>query len=208
LGYNELGWGSPNVDLVAQNNYFVGGFESVALSDWSSINFRNNTIYSQDKYGLVLNTTGSTSGYSWDNNSYYGSGMFLLNGSGSTFSSWPLVSGLDSNSSYHGGPPKGLWTFVRPNKYESGRANIVVYNWDLASSVAVDVGAALTPGSRYEVRDAQNFFGAPVSTGTYSGAPIGIPMTGLTIPAPNGNVPTAPVHTALQFGTFVLLPLP
>jgi hypothetical protein len=56
------------------------------------------------------------------------------------------------------------------------------------------------------VRDAQNFYGSAVATGTYNGTPIVIPMTGLTIAAPNGNVPSPPIHTAPQFGTFVLLP--
>jgi len=28
--------------------------------------------------------------------------------------------------------PTGTWTFVQPNKYEAGRANIAIYNWSLA----------------------------------------------------------------------------
>jgi hypothetical protein len=208
LGYNELGWSSPNADIVAQNNYFMGGFESLAVSDWSSVNFQNNTVYSQDKFTVVLNTSSPTGGFAWDNNTYYGSGLFMYNGNSGTYANWPGWTHLDTHSVYRPGAPTGVWTFVRPNKYEPGRANIAVYNWDLASSVAVDVSAAIAPGTRYEVRDAQNFYGSAVATGTYNGTPIVIPMTGLTIAAPNGAVPNAPVHTAPQFGTFVLLPLP
>jgi hypothetical protein len=84
----------------------------------------------------------------------------------------------------------------------------VVYDWDLSSSVTVDVSAALAPGTRYEVRDAQNYFGPAVAAGVYDGGPIRLPMTGLIIAPANGNVPVAPVHTAPQFGAFILLPLP
>jgi len=208
VGYNELGWSSPNVDLVATNNYFMGGFISASISDWSQVTFTGNKMYSQDKFAIALNTAGSTSGYSWDNNSYYGAGLVLFNGRTGSYASWPAWTQLDAHSTYQPGAPTGVWTFVRPNKYESGRAHIVVYDWDLSSSVTVDVSAALAPGARYEVRDAQNYFGAAVASGVYDGGPIRLPMTGLTIAPANGNVPVAPVHTAPQFGAFVLLLLP
>jgi hypothetical protein len=156
---------------------------------------------------VSLNTSGSTANYAWDNNAYYGAGSVLWNGSTGTYASWPSWTGFDAHSTYHPGAPTGIWTFVRPNKYEAGRAHIVVYNWDLASSVSVDVSAALTRGKHYEVRDAQNYFGAPVASGVYDGGLIRIPMTGLTIPPANGNVPVEPVHSAPQFGAFVLVPL-
>lgn len=61
------------------------------------------------------------------------------------------------------------------------------------------------PGTGYQILDAQNYFGAPVASGTCDGSPISIPMTRLTIAIPNGSVPTPPVHTAPQFGAFVLI---
>ncbi|HEY3455143.1 MAG TPA: malectin domain-containing carbohydrate-binding protein [Bryobacteraceae bacterium] len=207
LGYNELGWSSPNVDITAMNNYFIGGFIAVSLSDWTQVNFTGNTMYSQDKFVVALNTPGSTANYSWDNNAYYGAGSVLWNGRTGAYASWPSWTGFDAHSSYQPGAPTGIWAFIRPNRYETGRAHIVVYNWDLASSVAVDVSAALTPGTRYEVRDAQNYFGPPVASGVYDGGLIRIPMTGLAIAPASGNVPVEPVHSAPQFGAFVLVPL-
>ena len=95
---------------------------------------------------------------------------------------------------------------MRPNEYETGRANITIYNWSTAASVAVDLaGAGLTVGDSFEVRDAQNFFGAPVATGTYVGSPITIPMMGPEPAAPVGIDLLPPVHTAPGFGAFVLL---
>ncbi len=93
---------------------------------------------------------------------------------------------------------------VRPNRYERGRANIVVYNWNHAASVTVSLAGIVERGARYEVLDAQNFFGAPVRRGTYQGAPIELPMTGLTAAQPNGRVPRPHVHTAPEFSVFVV----
>ena len=60
--------------------------------------------------------------------------------------------------------------FVRPNAYEAGRANITVYNWDGVEHASTSTSAASSsPGDGYEVRNAQDFFGAPVLTGTYNG---------------------------------------
>jgi hypothetical protein len=70
----------------------------------------------------------------------------------------------------------------------------------------VDVSSILTAGQQYVVQDALNFFGPPVASGVYDGSPVVIPMAGLSIAALVGdNVPFAPVHTAPQFGTFVLM---
>ena len=83
-------------------------------------------------------------------------------------------------NTYLASRPTGIRSFVRPNAYEPGRANITILNWDRSPTVAVDVSAAgLTAGTRFEVRDAQNFYGPALVTGTYTGAPITLPMTGL-----------------------------
>ena len=113
---------------------------------------------------------------------------------------WPSNTYLPSR------PTTGQAVFVRPNEYERGRAIITIYNWAAASSVAVDLaGARLAPGDSFEVRDAQNFFGVPVTTGTYIGSPITIPIIGLQAVAPVGASLLPPEHTAPGFGAFVLL---
>ena len=111
-------------------------------------------------------------------------------------------------SNTYGTTPSGVFVGIRPNAYEAGRANIAVFNWGLSPTVQVNLsGVNLPIGTRFEVRDAQNFFAAPVVTGTYAGGPITLPMTGLTAAPPIGNAPIVPLHTAPQFGAFVLLPL-
>jgi hypothetical protein len=205
LGYNELGWGGNNQDLIAQGNYFMGGFQAVAIGNWQSINFQKNHVYSKAKYNVMF--SGSSQGHGWDHNTYYGSGLFQINGSGSDFNGWKAKSGTDTNSTFRSGDPAGVWTFVVPNKYEQGRANIVIYNWDQVASVQVDLSGVITKGQRFQIRDAQNFLGPALITGTFDGSTVQIPMTGFAVAQPNGNVPNPPRHTELQFGTYVLLPL-
>jgi hypothetical protein len=147
------------------------------------------------------------SGYKWNDNRYFGSGTFSYNGKRMNWDGWRSSSGLDSRSQFQPGRPTGAWIFVRPNKYEPGRANIIIYNWDHKPAVEVSLAGRIARGARFEIRDAQNFFGPAVATGTYTGSPVEIPMIGLTPAAPNGNVPVAPKHSAPEFGAFVLLPL-
>jgi hypothetical protein len=103
-------------------------------------------------------------------------------------------------------PTSGSNIFVRPNPHEAGRAHVTIYNWSKQSSVSVNLSAAgLANGTPFEIRDVQNYFGTPVLTGTYAGAPVGIPMTGTTTAAPV-RFPS-PTHTPAEFGVFVVIPL-
>jgi len=155
----------------------------------------------------IFNTRVGTPSYTYDHNTYYGQPLFRYQGT--NVNSWPLwqnTTHVDANSQYSSKAPTGAWTFVRPNKYESSRANIIIYNWDLSSYVSVDVSSVLKVGQQYVVQDAMNFYGPPVASGVYNGSPIAIRMTGLTLAPPVGNnIPFQPVHTAPVFGTFVLL---
>jgi hypothetical protein len=113
-------------------------------------------------------------------------------------------SSYPANTYYNTTRPTGTFVYVRPNAYEAGRANITVYNWDRKATVAVDVSSVLTVGAQFEVRNAQDFFAAPVLSGVYAGGTLTLPMTGLTVVAPIGG--TAPPPTGPDFNVFVLLP--
>jgi uncharacterized repeat protein (TIGR01451 family) len=108
-------------------------------------------------------------------------------------------------NSYFNPPPPGVRVFVRPNRYESGRANITVFNWDGLQSVDVSLaGVGLTAGDAFEIRDVQNIFGPPVVSGTYSGSAVRVPMDGAGVVAPIGNAPLPSPHTSRQFGAFIV----
>jgi hypothetical protein len=110
------------------------------------------------------------------------------------------------NNRYMTARPTATVVRVRPNQYEPGRAHVVIYNWPLATHVAVSLEkTGLRPGDRFEVRDAQDFFGPAVLGGVYDGRPILVPMIGHTAERPVGNVPRVPGHTAPEFAAFVVI---
>ena len=105
-------------------------------------------------------------------------------------------------------PASGKKIVVRPNDFETGRANIIIYNWDQSATVSVDISSSgMVSGWQYEVLDAQNFYAGPVATGTYTGAAISIPMTGLTAATPVSPYSMVPQHTAPEFGLFIVRPV-
>jgi hypothetical protein len=210
-GYSQLGWSFSGVekDLKARNNYFIGGESAVEVWNWNQLTFTGNVMYARGNTDFVINfnhlSNQNKAAYAFDDNTYYGSGLFRYQKSNTAWSNWKNLTGLDKDSKFISGRPTGVWTYVRPNRYESGRANLIVYNWDGLQSVKFDVSAVLRAGQNYEVRDAMNFYGTAVASGVYSGAAISVPMTGLTIAPPVGNVNFQPKHTAPEFGVFVLL---
>lgn len=206
-GQSRMGWqfGGDNASVTVKDNYWVGGKTSIEMRNWTHATFSNNVTYSAKSLNLLLETgTRSTSAYAWDDNTYYGSGLFNLNGAGVAFSDWKSATHLDSHSQFHPGRPTGIWTFVRPNKYEPGRANIIIYNWDLKPAVSVDLSSILKTGDSFVIRDAENYFGAPLVTGIWRNTAVAIPMTGLKKAIPVGTVPAPPIHTAPEFGVFIV----
>jgi Right handed beta helix region len=101
--------------------------------------------------------------------------------------------------------PSATKVVVRPNKYEAGRANIVVYNWGKQSSVSVSLVNVLKSGDRYEVRNAQDFYGTPVVKGTYSGGSVSIPMLSMQAVKPIGRSTASAPSTGSTFGVYVVV---
>jgi len=207
-GFVSFGEYTPGLDILVNNNTFVGGFTAVAVVDEAGpVTFTNNTVYTRPsavkEVELDLDTGQDISSYTWNNNSYYGLNNFLYL-QNRNFASWQSVTGFDTNSTFNPNAPTGVSISVRPNAYEAKRANIIIYNWDSASAVNVDLSSVLAQNDSYVVLDAQNFYGPPVAQGTYTGSLVSIPMIGLAKAAPHGF--TAPAHTAPLFGTFIVMP--
>lgn len=113
------------------------------------------------------------------------------------------MTNLDAHSTLTVGQPTQPNVIVRQNQYDPTRAHIIVYNWDGRSSVEANLSSVLKVGDRYEIRNAQNYFAAPVLAGTYDGNAVRLPMTGLAVAAPVGLKSPAP--TGPQFNVFVLI---
>jgi hypothetical protein len=204
-GWVLIGGGRKAQNPVFDTNFFYGTDADSGLLDLGGFSFysgTNNAILRNNYIGLGkvavdLDNTNTT----MTGNKIYGR---LVNFTTSTYSNnsyfvadWPGVPAK----------PTSNWVSVRPNKYEAGRANIVIYNWVGTPTVNVDVSGVLAVGDHFEVRDAQNLFGLPVLSATYNGNELAIPMNGRDMPTPV-SVPTgrsAPNHSSSQFGVFILL---
>ena len=145
-------------------------------------------------------------------NYFYGQTKFEkeipgLTVTGNTFCA---AAGLDQakfpQNTYLGSKPAQNKVFVRPNKYESKRAHLVVYNWEGLDAVAVDVSKVLEAGDAFEVRNAQNFFAQPVLSGACKGGALSIPLAGLEPAQPSGPGKIERSETTgKEFNVFVLL---
>jgi hypothetical protein len=208
----QLKYRSPGKSVLFQGNYFAGG--NFKLLDGAPATLTSNCFVAFSRF---LETPKSSltypSSYTWNNNAY-----FVREDPGRPYS-WPIAgktrqlsflewrtaTGFDENSSYASAKPRSVDVFMRPNLYQPGRANIIVYNWLQQDSVDVNVSSVLKSGQRYEVLNAQDVFAPPVASGTYNGSPIRLPLKGLTVAAPVGDSPNPPQPTGAEFNTFVLI---
>jgi len=202
----QIGRENMNGTIVLCSNYWP---EGVVLNNWSNATVSGNFIAPQNSdpaVELQQNLTKMTAW--WDNNYYFqfsSREKFRFGSMNCSFADWKKNTGFDSASFCDAGRLSGTKVFVRPNRYEPGRANIVVYDWDNSGKVAVNVRSVLDLGAAYEVRNAEDFFSPPVITGTFDGQPIQLPMTGLTVAKPMAALRTPP-PTGPTFNVFVLLP--
>lgn len=202
----QIGRDGVNGSVALLNNYFPQGLE---MNNWTIAAVTGNMFVGQStNYVVTLNQTQVPLATAWNVNSYSRlptGGDFLVNSNDYGFSEWQNATGYDQNSSYVTLNLSGMKAFVRPNRYETGRANIIVYNWDNLSYMSVDVSSAMATNAAYEVRNAEDFFAPPVLSGVYDGLPLALPMTGLTMAVPNGPLLTPP-PTGPTFNVFILLP--
>jgi hypothetical protein len=112
---------------------------------------------------------------------------------------------LYSQNTYLSARPTGVVIRQRRNAYEPGRSAITVYNWDKKPSVSIDLSkSGLAAGEVYEIRDAQNFFGSPVLSGTLgSENTVELRLSDLKAASPIGR-PGSLAHTAPEFAVFIV----
>jgi hypothetical protein len=198
----NMGGGASAAGNVLSNNVFYG-FPGYGSLDFSRGN--QNLTMTGNLSGFPITTaTGSRAG-----EIDFGTISGPTNISNNKFDTWKVVpeaafSRYPSNN-YIVWPshPTGTWILIRPNAYEPGRGNVAVLNWEHAESVPVDLSSILTVGESYEIRNAQDFFGPPVMTGTYAGGTVAIPMAASSVETPAGAA--APSPTGPEFNAFVVL---
>jgi hypothetical protein len=100
--------------------------------------------------------------------------------------------------------PSATRVIVHPNLYEQGRAHVVVFNWGNDTTAQVDVSGVLAAGDRYDVRNVQDLFGAPIASGTAAGTTISIPLRGVEPPIPVGLTASRAPKTGPAFDVFLI----
>ena len=201
--------GQSNEDVEVRDNYTVGGGTGLQLESWQTATVENNTWVGPED--MVFLTTGTAPGYTWGGNTWYrdpAAAAWRYQESPYTFAAWRTATGLGASDQTSSVGPSGQTVFVQANRYESGRAHVVVYNWSGAATALVDVSGLLQPGDHYQLHNAQDIFGAPVATGTYDGHPVAVSMAGVEPPVPLGRSTATPPKTAPFFDVFVLTRTP
>ncbi len=197
-----------------KRNILVGG-----LTRTNNAVVTNNYTYYYGSSGQALNlgySAGSSGGKVTNN--YFAGGAFEIGGGYSSLTMTGnyvyapggfsgFSTGSFGSNTWTTSKPSGVKVFVRPNKYESNRANITIYNWNKQGTVSISAasltGVKIAAGQTYELHNVQNFFG-DVVTGVYDGSAINVPMSGHSVAQPVGGV-SKPPSTFPEFGAFVLI---
>ena len=204
-----------NEDLRLTDNYFVG---QTGLSNWSTVIARGNSFTgAQNLLEIQMPDSARVSLYDWEGSRFIpdlrrkalNSNMPIVvvendSGRGYDFAEWARTTGNDRLGTT-AAKPSGTHVIVRPNRYETGRAHIAVYNWDAARSVNVDLAGVLAKGDRYELRSVYDFYGDPVARGKYDGRSIRIRMELIKPVAPVGRRAPDISGRAGEFGAFVVI---
>jgi hypothetical protein len=210
-------------NTVFNNGSIVGTFKrNILMGGLTRTNnpvITNNYTYYPGSSGQALNLgyNAGSSGARVQNNYFAGGGFELGGGYSSLTMSGNYVyapggfrgfsTGSFSGNTWTTSKPSGVKVFVRPNKYETNRANITIYNWSKQSTVSVPAaslaGVTIQTGATYELHNVQNFYG-DVITGVYDGSAINVPMTGRSVAQPVGGI-SKPASSFPEFGAFVLI---
>lgn len=214
----QMGYSGINIDCTLENNYSFRSGSSFEFINFKEINFINNTIVNKGKSAAVSCTVPAESGYdkyTFKNNRYYGTNSTYFRhtdhrGYSDTgnFNEWKNFTKNENNSTFTTGLPNKNLVSVMPNKYEKGRANIVIFNYLENDYQKIDVSGVLEKGSEYYIYDVQNIFGDPILSGTYDGSLLNVPMNLTKCQQPNVKDDIGLKHTSKEFGTFLLLSRP
>ncbi|HEV8304671.1 MAG TPA: Ig-like domain-containing protein [Gemmatimonadales bacterium] len=218
--FNQYGYGIhayTNTGSGLLNNIWVEGnvsFDNGTLSSsGTSANIGNLGQPPANDLTMLANMTYMAPGLTGTNltlgsgSGLRATGNYVVGGSGITQGTWTNAT-VSGNTVLAAGPAaRQTAVFVRPNAYEQGRATVTVYNWSQLGAVSVDLSGIVPVGARYEVRNVQNLYGAPVATGEFSGA-VSIPLGGVTPPTPVGLTSSRSPRTGPYFDVFLVTILP
>ena len=209
---NQFGYGVHiYTEESGLNNFTLDGNIAVNSGQGSGMDYQvggmapvNNLTFTDNMSYRSPGRRGNTArlGYNWGptNTGAMVTGNYLVGTLLQYFWSGMTFSG---NTILDDAMPGGTKVVVEPNSYEAGRANVAVYNWGGQGAVSVDLSKVLRSGDSYEVRNAQNFYGSPVASGTYGGGSVSIPISSSS-PA-RSITGRSTSSTGTEFGVYVVL---
>ncbi len=218
--FNQYGYGIhvyTNTGSGLLNNIWIEGnvsFDNGSLSSsGTSANIGNLGQPPANDLTMLSNLTYMAPGVTGTNltlgsgSGLRATGNYVVGGSGITQGTWTNAT-VTGNTVLAAGPAsRQTAVFVRPNLYERGRATVTVYNWSQLGAVSVDLSGIVPVGARYEVRNVQDLYGAPVASGAFSGV-VSIPLGGVTPPPPVGLTSSRSPRTGPYFDVFLVTILP
>lgn len=195
------------------NSIFVGSTNGLEFIPEGGTMTGNTFDTSDEDSRYVLIDAGTA--FTWNNNTYYNTeaasgGRFVVSGTGAmTWNAWRSLTGYDASSSISSGRMPAT-VLVHPNDYQVGRANIFIFTATSPTDIDVDLSTSgLSDGQDFVIKNAFNYFGDDVLTGTYdAGDPIiSVPLDGAaaTVAIPTGRVVAADT-TVPNFAALIVLP--
>ena len=191
-------------DAVVRDNYVMGAYRAMTIGMWQDMTVTGNTFWGTS-FLNEISSGPSGSGiakhpklpdlknYKVDHNTYYDTGRkkpFIYGRHEKskpeeqlTFQQWQAL-GLDKNGQLRpgrNGKPTGTKVFVFGNKYEPGRGNVAVFNWDGKAAVEVDLSTVLEEGQAYRIYNCLDIpqtigLAKPLVRAKYDGKPVSLPM--------------------------------
>ena len=182
----------------------MGAYRGMTIGLWKDFQFTGNTFWAT---GFLNELSSGPSGsgitehpelpdlknYRVDRNTYYDNGKekpFIYGRHENatpeeqlTFAQWQAL-GLDKNGQVlpgRKGKPTGTKVFVFDNKYEAGRGNIAVFNWDGKDAVEADLSKVLKPGQAYRIYNCLDIpqtigLAKPLTRAAFDGKLVSLPM--------------------------------
>lgn len=175
-GRIQIGYGTGNaaLDVSVYDNYLV--------SCRFALDFLNATLTRMDGNTII--------------------GWATADGSGFDFTAWPNNIDTTPWPAPITFPAAGNRVFLTANEYDAKRAQLTIYNWELADSVTVDVSTIYKAGDTLKARNVQDYWIDIQNLVVSEAGTIRVNMQNRTVASPVAWTP--PPTTFPRFGAFIL----
>jgi hypothetical protein len=203
-------WGAQGDSARVIGNYVAG---SLFVCNMRTLTVRSNEFIAPETVVRLECPMGiAKSKFDWNENRYCRIGKQwgpfewseLKQSRSGDFESWKSQFLVDADSAFQQGGQPENYVVVRPNPHESGRGHIFVANWSGSDSVKIDLNGVLTPGQKFRIHAAADYFGEPTLEGSYSGQQIELPMAPREFPLPVGLSAKEVPEWDVRFGVWVV----